>query len=295
MTTTAPARFRWDRLTYASALGYCMLVAALSVGVMLGELRDQFHLDGVIAALHGSTFGIGLLVMGLWGAPVVDHLGRRRALVLSVGSMVMGVTLFCLGPSWPVTLLVTAFSGAGAALLVMVMPGIISDHHGEHRATAFAAVNGAPGMAALLFSLIIGATLSAGFSWRPPYLILTAVFTIALVVVARPVVVPAGTRDGGFSLAPLRGRVVLLPWRHIVNAVLAEFTLGIWAVTYLHEVGRAASSTAAVVASVFGIMMFLARIWLPTLLRWFGARTLVVSFITTGVGATVMCIAPVSR
>ena len=72
--------------------------------------------------------------------------------------MVMGVTLFCLGPSWPVTLLVTAFSGAGAALLVMVMPGIISDHHGEHRATAFAAVNGAPGMAALLFSLIIGAT-----------------------------------------------------------------------------------------------------------------------------------------
>ena len=108
-------------------------------------------------------------------------------------------------------------------------------------------------------------------------------------------VVPAGTRDGGFSLAPLRGRVVLLPWRHIVNAVLAEFTLGIWAVTYLHEVGRAASSTAAVVASVFGIMMFLARIWLPTLLRWFGARTLVVSFITTGVGATVMCIAPVSR
>ena len=56
MTTTAPARFRWDRLTYASALGYCMLVAALSVGVVLGELRDQFHLDGVIAALHASTF-----------------------------------------------------------------------------------------------------------------------------------------------------------------------------------------------------------------------------------------------
>ncbi|MBP9054219.1 MAG: hypothetical protein KBF94_16500, partial [Ilumatobacteraceae bacterium] len=61
MTTQveAPTTFRWDRLTYSSALGYCLLVAGLSVGVVLSELRDEFGISGVVAALHGSTFGIG--------------------------------------------------------------------------------------------------------------------------------------------------------------------------------------------------------------------------------------------
>ncbi len=291
-TTATPTRFRWDRLTYASALGYCMLVAGLSVGVVLGELRAEFELNGVVAALHGSTFGVGLLAAGVWGVPVVDRLGRRRALLLSVGAIGLGVTLFCLGPAWPITLFGTALSGGGGALLVMVMPGIISDHHGEHRATAFAAVNGAPGVAGLLFSLLIGAALGAGMSWRPPYLLLTALFMLALAVVAWPVEVPESARQGSFSLAPLAQPTVLRPWLHIVNAVLTEFTVGIWAVTYLHEVGKASSGLAAVVASVFGIMMFTARMMLPRLLVRFGAATIAVSFLTIGTGALIMVFAP---
>jgi MFS family permease len=269
-----------------------MLVAGLSVGVVLGELRDQFHISGVVAALHGSTFGIGLLVAGVWGVRVVDRIGRRAALQLATASIAVGVILLCLGPAWPITLLGTALSGAGGALLVMVMPGLISDHHGEHRATAFAAVNGAPGLAGLVFSLIIGATLAAGLSWRPPYLIITACFTIALAVVAWPVAVPEGRREGTFSLAPFRERAVLVPWLHIVNAVLCEFTVGIWAVTYLHEVGRAGPGAAAVLASVFGVTMFLARMLLPRLLDRFGDATTSVSFVVIGSGALVMCLAP---
>lgn len=269
-----------------------MLVAGLSVGVVLGELREQFHINGVVAALHGSTFGLGLLLAGVFGVGLVDRIGRRTALQVAVGSIAAGVALFALGPDWPVTLFGTALSGGGGALLVMVMPGIISDHHGEHRATAFAAVNGVPGGAGLVYSLVIGAALGAGLSWRLPYLLLTAAFFAALVVVARPVAVPPAARDGGFSLAPFADRTVRTPWLHIVNAVLAEFTVGIWAVTYLHEVGGASSGAAAVVASVFGIMMFTARMVLPTLLRWFGAATVSVSFVTIGTGALVMCLAP---
>ncbi|MEN9643442.1 MAG: hypothetical protein RL238_111 [Actinomycetota bacterium] len=291
-TTEAPTRFRWDRLTYASALGYCMLVAGLSVGVVLGEIREEFELNGVVAALHGSTFGIGLLAAGVWGVPLVDRIGRRRALLAAVTAIGLGVTLFCLGPAWPITLFGTALSGGGGALLVMVMPGIISDHHGEHRATAFAAVNGAPGVAGLLFSLLIGAALGAGMSWRPPYLLLTVLFMAVLAVVAWPVAVPEAERAGSFSLAPLAQPKVLRPWLHIVNAVLTEFTVGIWAVTYLHEVGKASSGLAAVVASVFGIMMFVARMVLPRLLVRFGAATVSLSFLTIGSGALVMCFAP---
>ena len=288
----APPSFRWDRLTYSSALGYCLLVAGLSVGVVLGELREQFHISGVIAALHGSTFGIGLLVAGLFGVRLVDRIGRARALQLSAAGLAGGVVMFCVGPSWPITLLGTAFTGLGGALLVMVMPGLISDHHGEHRAAAFAAVNAAPGVAGVAFSLVIGGALSAGWSWRPPYLILTAAFTVALAFVALPVRMPVSKRAGTFSLGHFRDREVLVPWLFIVNAVLAEFSVGIWTVTYLREVGHASAGLAPLLASVFGVMMFATRIAIPTLLRWWGAATISYSFVIIGVGSTVMCLAP---
>ncbi|MFM7685474.1 MAG: MFS transporter, partial [Actinomycetota bacterium] len=294
MTQTAetPTAFRWDRLSVASALGYCVLVAGLSVGVVLGELRSEFGISGVVAALHGSTFGIGLLISGVWGVRIVDRIGRRTTLMVAAGGVVSGVVLFCAGPAWPVTLLGTALSGVSGALLVMIMPGLISDHFGEHRATAFAAVNAVPGMAGLTFSLVIGAVLGAGGSWRVPYLLITGIFAVALAAVALPVPVPEGDRQGGFSLRPFREREVLVPWLHIVNGVLTEFTVGVWCVTYLKEVGKASAGSAAVLASVFGVMMFVMRLLLPPVMRLLGDRTVPIGFVVIGTGATAMCFAP---
>ncbi len=294
MTSTAveSSTFRWDRLTYASALGYCVLVSGLSVGVVLGELRSQFGISGVVAALHGSTFGVGLLVSGVWGVRIVDRIGRRNTLMLAAGGVVAGVVLFCLGPAWPITLLGTALSGVSGAMLVMVMPGLISDHHGEHRATAFAAVNAVPGMAGLTFSLVIGGVLAAGGSWRVPYLAITGLFAVALAAVALPVRVPDGERVGAFSLRAFGEREVLVPWLHIVNGVLTEFTIGVWCVTYLKEVGGASAGSAAVLASVFGVMMFVVRLLLPPLMRRLGAWTVPLGFVVIGTGAALMCFAP---
>jgi predicted MFS family arabinose efflux permease len=285
-------RFRWDRLTYASALGYALLVGGLSVGVVLGELRQQFHLSGVIAALHGSTFGFASITAGLFGVRVVDRLGRRGSLVTSAVTIATGITMFCLGPAWPITLTGTALAGLGGALLVMVMPALISDHHGQHRAEAFAAVNGAPGLAGVTFSLVVGAALALHWSWRPPYLIITAVIVIVLTAVAWPVSVPESPRQGAFTLSHLRDRDVFVPWLHIVNAVFSEFAVGVWAATYLKEVGHASGGQAAALAGVYGVMMFLSRLVLPTTLRYLGDATIAVSFTVLALGAMVMCFAP---
>lgn len=294
MTATAvkTETFRWDRLTYSSALGYALLVGGLSVGVVLGELRQQFHLSGVIAALHGSTFGFASLAAGIWGVSVVDRLGRRTSLLVAAVAISTGITMFCLGPTWHVTLAGTALAGLGGALLVMVMPALISDHHGEHRAAAFAAVNGAPGIAGVLFSLVVGAALALHYSWRPPYLILTAVIVLALTAVAWPVPVPESPRQGSFTLAHLRDRDVFIPWLHIVNAVFSEFAIGVWAATYLKEVGHASGGLAAALAGVFGVAMFLSRVLMPTIIRYLGDATVMVSFLVLAAGALIMCFAP---
>jgi MFS family permease len=285
-------RFRWDRLTYSSALGYALLVGGLSVGTVLGELRQQFDLSGVIAALHGSTFGFASLAAGVCGVRVVDRLGRRQSLLVSAVAITCGIAMFCLGPAWPVTLAGTALAGMGGALLVMVMPALISDHHGQHRATAFAAVNGAPGLAGVAFSLVVGAALALHWSWRPPYLILTAVIVTTLTAVAWPVAVPESTRHGEFTLTHLRDRDVFIPWLHIINAVFSEFAIGLWAATYLKEVGHASGGLAAALAGVFGVTMFFSRLIMPSIVRALGEATVTVCFVTMGFGAMVMCFAP---
>jgi predicted MFS family arabinose efflux permease len=142
------------------------------------------------------------------------------------------------------------------------------------------------------FSLIVGAALGLHWSWRPPYLLLTGLIAVALSVVAWPVIVPESPRHGSFTLAHFRDRDVLVPWLHIVNAVLAEFAVGVWATTYLKEVGQASGSQASALAGVFGVSMFLSRLALPRMMRVFGKATITVGFLTLAAGASVMAFAP---
>jgi MFS family permease len=202
------------------------------------------------------------------------------------------VVLFCVGPAWPVTLFGTALSGTGAAVLVLVMPGLISDHHGPHRAIAFSAINGVAGLAALAYSLVIGAFLTAHLGWRWPYLGITAVFAVMLAAVALPVEVPNGERTAAYSLQHLRSRDVLMPWLFLVNSTLVEFPLGVWAVTYLREAGHASSGLAPILATSFALAMSAGRMVLDRLVRWFGRHTVAICYALVVGGVLLLCFVP---
>ncbi|MEP7111927.1 MAG: MFS transporter [Ilumatobacteraceae bacterium] len=287
-TPLITGKFRWDRLTYSSALGYALLAGGQSIGFVLGELRHQFDLSGVIAALHGSVFGLTALTLGVAGVRVVDRLGRRTSMVAAVVAITLGITTFCLGPAWPVTLAGAAVAGLGGALLAVVMPAVISDHHGEHRAAAFAAVNGAVGLTAVTYSLIIGGALALHWSWRPPYLIVTALIVLTLAAVAWPVAVPESSRHTNFTLAHLGDRDVFVPWLHLLNAIFPEMATAVWAATYLKEVGHASGGLAAAMAGAFGVAMFASRQVVPHVIRIFGTAAVSCSFIVLGIGSLVM-------
>ncbi|MEP7045412.1 MAG: MFS transporter, partial [Ilumatobacteraceae bacterium] len=246
-------------------------------------------LSGVTAALHGSVFGVTALAAGLFGVPVVNRLGRRTSLLVAAIAITSGIATFCLGPAWPITLAGASLAGLGGALLATVMPGLISDHHGEHRAAAFAAVNGAVGLTAVTFSLVVGGALALHWSWRPSYLILTALIVAALTAVAWPVAVPDSDRDGEFTLAHLRDRDVLVPWLHLLNAIFPEMATAVWAATYLKEVGHASGGLASALAGAFGVCMFLSRLVVVHILRVFGRASVSSSFIILGCGSLLMC------
>ena len=242
---------------------FCLLVAGLSTGVILGELRDELHLSGFIAAAHGAMFGVGLLVVGAFGLGVVARVGRAIAFWTACTATATGVFVLCAGHQWQITLAGCLLSGFACAFLVMLMPGILADHHREHRAVAFAAVNGIPGLAGIGFSLAIGATISAGFTWRWPYAVFTAAIGLVVLYLGRTVSMPKDLGHSTNVLALFRDPSIHQPWLGIVHAVLVEFTVGVFAVVYLKEVGGASGGLAAILAGVWGLSMFLTRLVLP--------------------------------
>ena len=174
---------------------------------------------------------------------------------------------------------------SGAALVVVVMPGLVSDHHGTHRAAAFAAVNGVPGILGITFGLVIGAVIDAGGSWRVTYVIITLTITVVLVATAAPVRVPDVDRSSVHEVFSVRGlfdRSTFTAWWPIVNGTVCEYTVAVWGVPFLHEVGGASSGTAAMYSVVFGVMMTVVRLNLGRIVRLLGDRALGISFVVAG-------------
>lgn len=283
----------WDRLTVVCVLSFCLLVAGLSVGIVLGELREQLHLSGLVAAAHGSTFGIGLLVCGAVGLRLVGRFGRPAAFWGACALIVVGVLLLCAGQMWPLTLLGTAIASFACAMLVLLMPGIVADHHGpDDRAGAFAAINGLPGLAGITFSLVIGAVLAAGGSWRWPFALLTLAIAAATLVAGRGVAIPAGAPSSVRSLELLRRPDVRAPFVDVVHAVLVEFPVGIWAVVYLKEVGGAGSGAAAALGAVWGLCILVSRMVLPRIVAVAGPWARSACFGAAAIGAALLWAGP---
>lgn len=282
----------WDRLTVTCALSFCVLVAGLSVGIVLGELRDELQISGVVAAAHGSAFGIGMLLLGAFGSGVLARLGRPLAFWGAVGTVAAGITVLCLAHTWPLTLLGSSMAGVACSMLVMLMPSIIADHHGDGRAAAYAAVNGVPGLAGISFSLLVGVVMTAGGSWRWPYALLTLALVASVVLVGRGVAIPASTTAPVNVLPLFRNPGIAVPWVHIVHAVMVEFPIGIWAVAYLKEVGGASSGLAASIGALWGLCLFLTRMTLPRILHRFGPWTRSIAFGMCATGALVMWVGP---
>jgi hypothetical protein len=90
----------------------------------------------------------------------------------------------------------------------------------------------------------------------------------------------------------LRRRDVRADWLRSINAVMVEFPLGVWAVSYLKEVGHASGGLAVALGATWGLFLFLSRMSLPRLVRRAGDAGLAVAYAVAGTGALLMWIGP---
>ncbi len=266
-----------DSLTWLAylLLGYYGFVID-GIGPVLPNLRTDLDLSYAATGLHSSLFAVGLLVSGVIGDRVINRLGRRVASWSAAIGMAVGVVVLTFGHSLPVTLAGALLAGVLGSLLVVLVPAILSDRHGDRRSAALSEANAISSATGAAAPLLIGLAVLAGLGWRTgfagPVIVMICVLATAFWRVPFHRDGLPGTARHGRELSGERvserrvGRSTsrLGPgyrrhWLTLVLVVSVEFCIAYWATDYVGVVGGVQPGLAAGATTVFLLGMVVGR------------------------------------
>ncbi|NND85228.1 MAG: MFS transporter [Acidimicrobiia bacterium] len=277
--------FERDRLTvllYACIVAFGLAIAAL--GPAVPPLRADLGISRTVAGLHFTALASGSVAVGLIGSRLVAWLGRKRVLQSGLVGLMVGPMGLVLGQSAVVTVLAAFAYGFAANLVFLVVNGVLSDHHGEGRATALAEANAVAATAFMLPGLLIGGLVATGLTWRLAF--------AAPIVVALALLRPVSNRSyPGASLeATEEGGRYLPGFAATVSAlgmsVAIEWSMASWAAEQLVEVGTPVAVAAVGAAIFYGTVAVGRAMVVPLTRRFDEGRLLIVSLVVTAAGAT---------
>lgn len=235
----------------------CMAFLLNGLGAVLAPLQIELGVTRGDVAFYPSLFALGLVVVGLSGGSIVARMGRRAALRLSIGGMVLGGLMFAVPGRFP-TLIGALVLGLGAALLIQLMPAILASLHALSATAAVGEANGVASAASVVAPLAVGAALSLGLGWRVGYLGLPLLALAAAFLptwrLALPAVQVIPDEPGSRAKRPLLGR-----WFDLLVAVSVEFCMVFWAASAMGDWHHASSGQAPALASLFLVGMAAGR------------------------------------
>jgi fucose permease len=280
--------FHRTRLTW---LAYLMLAAyaySLNIfGPITPYLKAELALSYTVSSLHFTAFAAGILGAGFASPRVVRRIGRIPALWIGAAGLSLGALLLLLGRTPVVTIAASFFMGLLGSLILAVVPGTLSDLHGELRAIALSEANLFSSLFATLAPLMVGwAVLWSGeWRWALGFALLAPLLIMA--VLGRKDA-PAATPTANAATGSHGRRLPLRYWAYwlaLVLAVSVEFCMIYWSADYLENVVGVTRASAAQAVSVFLAAMIIGR-WAGSLLvRRFAPRLVVtVAVIVAGMG-----------
>jgi len=235
----------------------CMAFLLNGLGAVLPPLQRELHVSRGQVAFYPSLFAVGLVVVGLGGGLLVGRIGRATALRLAIAAMILGGLLIA-APAQVATLLGALLVGLGSALLIQLVPAILSAAQPYAPAAAIGEANGLASAASVLAPLAVAASLAVGLGWRAGYLAAPLLALAGLALPAWRLAIPdahtlaADGKSGAHS--PILGR-----WLDLVLAVSAEFCMVFWAASAFIAWDLATLSQAPALASLFLVGMATAR------------------------------------
>ena len=225
-----------------------------------------------MVSLHTSVIALGLIVVGLLGDRFSQRFGHGLALQVGVtGSAVMAL-LLCASPYAWASIGSCALFGLFGGLVPMTVNAVLADVHGRRREIVFTEANALAYVFAIMAPILTGVCVWLGLSWRVA-VIAGAVVGIVIALRFFRTQLPEIDRHAAVDSARLPATFWLYSGA-LGFAVALEFSVLLWAPTYLQQVVGLAPTWAAVCAAAFFVAMLVGRIGGTRLVHFVPARRL---------------------
>ena len=165
------------------------------LGPLMPSLREELGLSYTIASLHFSAFAVGMILAGLVGDRVVRRYGRTKVFWAGAAGLVAGAVALTLFHSPILTVGSVLLMGGVGSLVLILIPAILADRHGENRAIAIVEANILSAATGAMAGLLIGLGEQTPAGWRGA-LLLSLAIPLFLVIRFGRVALPAAQRIG---------------------------------------------------------------------------------------------------
>src|SRR5215218_8672932 len=199
--------FHRDELTWLAfgMLGfYNYLLSGL--GPLMPSLREELGLSYTIASLHFSAFAVGMILAGLVGDRGVRRYGRKTVFWAGAAGLVAGAVALTIFHTPVLTVGSVLLMGGVGSLVLILIPAILADRHGENRAVAIVEANTLSAATGAMAGLLIGLGEQTPAGWRGAMLLSLAIplfLAIRFGWVALPAAHQAASQRDGATRLPL--------------------------------------------------------------------------------------------
>ena len=283
--------FRRDRVTWGSYVMLALLTLQVTlIGPIMPFLRAEMGLSYAEGALHTSVFAIGMMAAGFICGPVERKFGRKAAVSLSALGLAVGFSCIVLAPVAIVSILAAGFMGLIGSMIVVYVPLIQSDIHGDRRSQAFAESNLFSYLGALAAPLLVWVAAST-VGWRGVGLVAWLI-VLGSAIAFRGVTLRNSQSTERQLSAPL-GKAYWAYWTLLGLSVGIEFCFGVWSASFLEKVSGFERDSAILGSISFAIGMLSGRIAGTVLIRRIGEfRLALLSLCLTFAGFFIFWLSP---
>jgi fucose permease len=282
-----PQTFHRDRFTWLAYLLLAFYGYFLNIlGPITPFLKEELKLSYTVSSLHFTAFAVGILLIGLSGHTLIQRVGRWYSLWIGAFGISVSALILLAGQSPVITVAASFCMGLVGSLILVIVPAVLSDQHGEQRAVALAEANVVASLLCTAAPLMVGWSAPLPGGWRLALGI--AAFTPILMRLgfgrATP---PPSTSSQAYPTSARQPLPSLywVYWAAIVLAVSVEFCMVFWSADYLENSLGMLKVDAAQAVSLFLAAMIVGRLAGSRFVHHFPAyRVIIASILVAGAG-----------
>jgi fucose permease len=257
-----PQTFHRDRFTWLAYLLLAFYGYFLNIlGPITPFLKEELKLSYTVSSLHFTAFAVGILLIGLGGHILIRRVGRWYALWIGAFGISVSALILLVGQSPVITIGASFCMGLVGSLILVIVPAVLSDQHGEQRAVALAEANVVASLLCTAAPLMVGWSAPLPGGWRLALGIAAFIPLLMRLGFARVTPSPSTSSQ---EHPPAAGRplpsLYWVYWVAIVLAVSVEFCMIFWSADYLENSLGMLKVDAAQAVSLFLAAMIVGRL-----------------------------------